>query len=379
MKKVCHITTVHKAIDGRIFYKECRSLVRQGYVVYVVGVWSKDEQRDGVHIVGLKEYSGRFKRFFNSFVAMRKALKTGASVMHLHDPELLLIGFLLKLCGKKVVFDSHENLYLQLSCETSVKQWVPRPFRRIFAFMYLLVEKLSVRFFDAWIYVADNPQNPHNFLSAYPRHVHKFYLVRNFPILSLIDNIPSLDIEKKKPIIIYVGGLTAGRGIYELIEAMHSVRTDATLLLIGQWEGEEYKKKCFDHMPHGKVEWKDWMPVEKLYGYIKKADVGIVTILPELNHMNTFAIKTFEYMACGLPVIMSDFPFWIHFFGSENAIFVNPSNSAGIAEKIDLLLQDKALAVRLGQNGRKRVEEELCWEKEQETLFRLYKKLLNED
>ena len=33
--KICHISTVHKPFDTRIFYKECRSLVKEGYDVHL--------------------------------------------------------------------------------------------------------------------------------------------------------------------------------------------------------------------------------------------------------------------------------------------------------------------------------------------------------
>ena len=36
--KVCHVTSVHALTDGRIFEKECCSLARLGYEVFLVGV-----------------------------------------------------------------------------------------------------------------------------------------------------------------------------------------------------------------------------------------------------------------------------------------------------------------------------------------------------
>ena len=54
MLKVCHFTSAHPPYDGRIFYKECCSLVKMGYDVYLVAPGTKDELRNGVHILGVK-------------------------------------------------------------------------------------------------------------------------------------------------------------------------------------------------------------------------------------------------------------------------------------------------------------------------------------
>ena len=63
MIKVCHFTSTHPPYDGRIFYKECCSLVKMGYDVYLVAPGTKDELRNGVHILGVKyEKKGRIRR-----------------------------------------------------------------------------------------------------------------------------------------------------------------------------------------------------------------------------------------------------------------------------------------------------------------------------
>ncbi len=45
-----HLTSVHSALDLRIFYKECRSLARAGFLVTVIGPHSGDMISDDVHI-----------------------------------------------------------------------------------------------------------------------------------------------------------------------------------------------------------------------------------------------------------------------------------------------------------------------------------------
>ena len=52
MIKVCHLTSVHNAKDGRIFKKQCCSLAKAGYDVYLIApaahsediIWSEDRR-----------------------------------------------------------------------------------------------------------------------------------------------------------------------------------------------------------------------------------------------------------------------------------------------------------------------------------------------
>src|SRR3569623_1153236 len=58
-----------------------------------------DTLDSGVSIKALPRNVGRFGRMFGlTFRAFREALRSGAPVVHFHDPELMPIGIVLKLC-----------------------------------------------------------------------------------------------------------------------------------------------------------------------------------------------------------------------------------------------------------------------------------------
>ena len=104
MIKVCHITTVHPEKDVRIFYKECKSLARNGFDVKLIVVNGNSFIEDGVEVIGVPcDYSGRLQRFYKATkAAYHKALQIDADIYHFHDPEFLPYAGKLKRKGKKV-------------------------------------------------------------------------------------------------------------------------------------------------------------------------------------------------------------------------------------------------------------------------------------
>src|SRR6185503_14048106 len=101
MKKiVCHVTSIHPANDIRIFHKECVSLAESGYEVHLVAQGSLPPDATKVihhvFIVKIKKFR-LFKMMIRSWRAYALAKSIPATVFHIHDPELLPYGLLLKL------------------------------------------------------------------------------------------------------------------------------------------------------------------------------------------------------------------------------------------------------------------------------------------
>ncbi len=105
---------------------------------------------------------------------------------------------------------------------------------------------------------------------------------------------------------------------------------------------------------------------------------GLVILHPLQNFKESLPIKMFEYMSAGIPVIASDFTLWSSIINeSGSGLVVDPLDPEAIAEQIDALLSDPGLAQRMGQSGRKAVEERYNWKNEEKKLLAFYHDLLH--
>jgi glycosyltransferase involved in cell wall biosynthesis len=98
---------------------------------------------------------------------------------------------------------------------------------------------------------------------------------------------------------------------------------DARLWLLGPWETKAYQDECEQLKTYSKCDYYGSLPFGEHYAYLYEADIGLINFYPEKNHLDSLPNKIFEYMACGLPMVVSDFEYWRKSFG-KNALFANP-------------------------------------------------------
>lgn len=365
MKKICVLTSVHSPFDDRIFHKECKSLVDAGYDVTLIAQHDKNETINDIKIVALPKPKNRIDRIFKLiFKVLCLSYKQKSKIYHFHDPELIPIGIILKILGKKVIYDVHEDVPKQIMN----KEWIGNRFiRRCVAFMVNIIERFGALFFDAIVVVT--PDIANKFTPS------KMELIRNLPILKIIDTAKCIDQAKEKPIVIYTGGLSKIRGIKEVVQAMEYVRDRAELWLLGDWENEEFRKECEELKGWKYTKYLGRVPLNIVYQYMKKSDIGIAMLYPVNNYLTSLPIKAFEYMACALLIVMSNFSYWKEMF-EGCALFADPHDPGSIAESILYLLNNPDKARELGMKGRELIETKYSWEAESKKLINLYEKLL---
>jgi glycosyltransferase involved in cell wall biosynthesis len=352
MRRIVHLTSAHPRNDTRIFIKQCRTLAAHGYeVTLVVADGKGDDSRDGVAVADVGHLPGRFKRIFATTRRVAdKAVALDADIYHLHDPELIPTGLRLKRLGKKVIFDSHEDVPRQLLG----KPYLGPVSRRILSRTFSMFERYACARFDGII--AATPFIRDNFLKIHPHTVD----VNNFPMIGELDSAAPW--EHKQSEVCYVGGIGSIRGIRELVQAGEFLQSAARLNLVGTFSEPTVEAEVKAGPGWRRVNACGFLDRDGVREVLKRSLAGVVTFHPLPNHVDSLPTKMFEYMSSGIPVIASDFPLWREIIeGNRCGLCVDPLDPRAIAAAIDYLVTHPDAAKAMGENGRRAVLEKYNW------------------
>ena len=369
-KKIVYLTTVHKPSDVRIYQKQCKTLAARGYLVTLIApfneadyLWSSRESSN-VAFEPLPVVTGRMSRFFLSgmrvFVAARRL---NADLYHFHDPELSIIGLLLKLLGHKVVYDVHEDLPRQILS----KHWINDRLKSVLAIAVESFEKIASRFFDG-ISVATA-----HIGERFQQYSPSVAVVNNYPILNELANSESWS--NRTSAVCYVGGISEARGMKAIIES--SSMAGVSLELAGTFFTEQEASWARHSAGWKNVNFHGHVGRDEVKNIYSTVIAGLVTLQPKDNYIDSMPIKMFEYMSAGVPVIASNFPLWQGIIeGEKCGLCVDPMDNSAISEAIIWLQRNPEEAEKMGKNGRKAVESTYNWESESEKLLDLYKRII---
>ncbi|MFL6305690.1 MAG: glycosyltransferase family 4 protein [Candidatus Sulfotelmatobacter sp.] len=368
--RVVHLTSAHGPFDVRIFHKECRSLARAGYEVIEIGNFDFNGAVDGVTIRGLNRRGGRLQRSTINLVPIaREAIRAAGDLYHLHDPELLLVGLLLRAAGKLVVYDIHEDLPRTVLFKAYLPQRVRKPLMWAAEFM----ENMLARQMSGLI--AATPALAERF----GRFKVNTIAVNNYVILDEFKPRSGQISDAQPPGVTYYGGMSTERGIHELLAAMALLpqQLGVKLELAGTFYVQEQQKSVMGGAEWQHVLWHGEIGRADLASLLRRVQVGLVVLHPHPAYLNSHPTKLFEYMAAGIPVVASDFPLWRSII--ENAdcgLLVDPFDPSAIAAAIEYLITNPDEANRMGMRGRRAVERQFNWDMEEQSLLSFYGSLL---
>jgi glycosyltransferase involved in cell wall biosynthesis len=363
---VAHLTTVHPRWDTRIL-KMCTSLVKSRFVVYLIVADGKgDEIQNGFNIVDIGNFIGRLRRIFNGTRGMlKKALDLNADLYHIHDPELLPVAIMLIMKGKKVIFDSHENIPKQILS----KPYLNKPLLYLISKIYSIFEILVCKRLSG--IVAATP----NIRDKFSKFHNNVIDINNYPVLSEFEGLANK--KPRKNMVCYVGGISLARGINEIVDSLTLTKSNVTLNLVGEFSEQQVKRVISFK--------KGWQLVND-FGFLDRAGIkgvfsnslaGLVTFHALPNHIDAKPNKMFEYMSAGLPIIVSDFPLWRDIVEKNQCgLCIDPLVPKEIAQAIDYMVTYKKEAKLMGKNGRNAVLKKYNWAIEERKLINFYYKLL---
>lgn len=185
----------------------------------------------------------------------------------------------------------------------------------------------------------------------------------------------NLPIDKK--ILLFLGYLSPYKGPDILVKAMPKIIKevpDTELVFVGKGnmicELETLSKKLG---VENKVLFTGFIDDSLKSLYYKAADIFI---LPSTMSTESFGIVNLEAMASSIPIVASNIGGIPDVIKNEiNGLLVQPKDPEGLANSIIKLLNDKSLAIKLGDNGRKLLEN-YTWEKIGDMTEKIYKEMV---
>jgi glycosyltransferase involved in cell wall biosynthesis len=235
-----------------------------------------------------------------------------------------------------------------------------------------LSEKINYRLADRIIAVTEKVKA--GIIERYGVNNDKIHVIKNG---ANIDLFKPLDQDKCKSDLIlnpslkyvcFVGNLAPWQGVEYLVNAASFIiekEPKVSFLIVGDGVMKDSLRKrtrnlnISDYFTFAGSVAYDKVPV-----YINASDVCVAPFAKDIRNMKggLSALKTYEYMACGKPVVVSDVPGQVELVTSSNAGFIVPTEDANeLAEKIITLLASHSLRREMGVNGRTFVATNHSW------------------
>lgn len=254
--------------------------------------------------------------------------KLKISSVNIHSVSLLPLGILLKQIHKcSLIYDAHE-LETEISSSGAVRKNMAK-----------IIERFCIKACDLTIVVSEGIADWYEREHEIPRPT----VVLNAP--------PARDLQKKnffreklkiredQKILLYQGGLSAGRGVSLLLSAFQRRRDDRIVVVfMGYGELEAEIRALASRFPN--IFYFPAVAPDAVLEFTSSADIGVSLIQNTcLSYEYCMPNKLFEYAMVGLPVVVSSMKDMSQFVTQHNmGVVVKELNPASINHAINQLL-----------------------------------------
>lgn len=344
---IIHATTAHSRYDTRIFYRECVNLTNDFFVSLHVADEFDDEVVRKVNIRSVTKSESRVARVLSMTKALF-SLDRKNCVIHVHDPELFLVAFILKIFRFKVVVDIHEDFSKQIY----LKHYIPKFLKPVLSRLYVVFEKFILACVDFSVVCTPS------FLNR-----QKSILVGNFMSLNEISALKNSEahIVSKARSFIYSGGLSRERGLFNLLALAEKLKIyNIKLIIAGNFLSAELHTQAQRHNGWSNVEFLGYVNRDALLKIQKSCIAGVILFNNVGQYNLASSVKLFEYLACELPILMPDFGEWVELNKSYNLGHNTQTNDVDI-EVIERLMSHNQS--KLYRDGVNKFFEDFCLDK----------------
>jgi len=243
---------------------------------------------------------------------------------------------------------------------------------RVFSYLALRSERFNYRYCDRIVSVTDRLKD--ELVRLYSVPAEKIIVINNganTDIFKPMDQEQARDrlkLDKSKKYICFVGHLAAWQGVEFLIYAAPYILEkcpDVRFLVVG--DGVMKNKLLEIASEIGVTDnftFTGRIPYEIVPVYINAADVCVAPFIKDRNSkIGLSALKTYEYLACGKPIVASDIPGVKDLIDlSGGGISVPSENPEELANAVVKLISDQEMRNIMGEQGRKYVYENHSWD-----------------
>ncbi len=243
---------------------------------------------------------------------------------------------------------------------------------RVFSFFALRSENFNYRHCDRIVSVTDKLKD--EIVRLYSVSETKIHVINNgantdvFKPLDLKQTKAKLQLENSKKYVCFVGNLAAWQGVEFLIQASPLIMKkcpDAHFLIVGDGIMKEKLMETTSKLGiSNKFTFTGRIPYEQVPLYINAADLCVAPFIKERNSkIGLSALKTYEYLACGKPIVASSISGVRDLIESSGGgISVTPENPEELAAAVVKLLLDENMRTLMGNKSRKYVVENHSWD-----------------
>jgi glycosyltransferase involved in cell wall biosynthesis len=303
-------------------------------------------------------------------------VRRGFDVIHAHNPPdtLFVVALPFKLLGKKFVFDQHDLCPELYRSRYRAREGVATGLLRI-------LEWCSLKLAD--VTIATNESYKQIQIERASKNPRDIFIVRNGPNqMRMASAAPSARLRRMdKCILCYIGSLNPQDGVDHLLRSLRHLMydlkcSDFHCVIMGTGDSlQDLRDLAGQLQLNGCVELPGFVSDEDLQANLAAADICLdPDPSSPLNDVSTW-IKVMEYMAYGKPIVAFDLK-ETRVSAGDAAIYVRPNEESEFAKTVAQLMEEPQLRSKMGEYGRRRVEDELQWNKVGRNLLTAYETLL---
>jgi glycosyltransferase involved in cell wall biosynthesis len=233
-------------------------------------------------------------------------------------------------------------------------------------------------------------------ITASPLYAQEMCNRYHIPEVTVIRNVPAyrstvktdrlrhhLGLRPDVRIALYQGNLQPNRGLQILVRAAPFLERDTIIVMMGRGFGDtpsELNMLIAHEGVADRVKILPPVPYEELLDWTSSADIGLSVLPPDysLSIQKCLPNKLFEYLMAGLPVLASQLDAIVEVLKTYDVGQVVASlTPAGVGTAINALLADRERLDHMRHNALEAARSVFCWEKESQTLIRLYQEILS--